>query len=81
MTAPDASIKASGAGGPERILIVGGGGRENSLGWALARCPGVRQLWVTPGNGGTADLSGLRSTRHPGTGPRRLTRRLPGEVH
>jgi phosphoribosylamine---glycine ligase len=44
--------------GPERILVVGGGGRENALGWALARCPGVAQVWVAPGNGGTADLVG-----------------------
>ena len=26
---------------PARILVVGGGGRENALGWALARCPWV----------------------------------------
>ena len=45
---------------PARILVVGGGGRENALGWALARCPGVEQVWVTPGNGGTADLAGCR---------------------
>jgi phosphoribosylamine---glycine ligase len=45
---------------PARILVVGGGGRENALGWALARCPGVEQVWVAPGNGGTADLTGCR---------------------
>ena len=38
--------------------MVGAGGRENALGWALARCPGVRQVWVTPGNGGTSLLAG-----------------------
>ncbi|KEF43081.1 MAG: phosphoribosylamine--glycine ligase [Cyanobium sp. CACIAM 14] len=43
---------------PARILVVGGGGRENALGWALARCPGVEQVLVAPGNGGTADLAG-----------------------
>ena len=43
---------------PARILVVGGGGRENALGWALARCPGVEQVWVTPGNGGTLELPG-----------------------
>ena len=43
---------------PARILVVGGGGRENALGWALARCPGVDQVWVTPGNGGTLELPG-----------------------
>ena len=43
---------------PTRILVVGGGGRENALGWALARCPGVEQVLVAPGNGGTAALAG-----------------------
>jgi phosphoribosylamine--glycine ligase len=43
---------------PARILVVGGGGRENALGWALARCPGVEQVLLAPGNGGTADLPG-----------------------
>jgi len=38
---------------PARILVVGGGGRENALGWALARCPGVEAVWIAPGNGGT----------------------------
>jgi phosphoribosylamine--glycine ligase len=45
---------------PVRILVVGGGGRENALGWALARCPGVEQVWVSPGNGGTTELAGCR---------------------
>ena len=43
---------------PARILVVGGGGRENALGWALARCPGVERVWVAPGNGGTGELPG-----------------------
>jgi phosphoribosylamine---glycine ligase len=45
---------------PARILVVGGGGRENALAWALIRCPGVEQVWVAPGNGGTPDLAGCR---------------------
>ncbi len=43
---------------PERILVVGGGGRENALAWALARCHGVSHVWVAPGNGGSQDLPG-----------------------
>ena len=43
---------------PARILVVGGGGRENSLGWALSRSQGVERVWVAPGNGGTAALGG-----------------------
>jgi phosphoribosylamine--glycine ligase len=50
---------------PARILVVGGGGRENALGWALARCPGVETVWVSPGNGGTADLEGCRQLAIP----------------
>lgn len=45
---------------PARILVVGGGGRENALGWALARCPGVEAVWVSPGNGGTLAIAGCR---------------------
>ena len=45
---------------PARILVVGGGGRENALAWALARSHGVEQVWVAPGNGGTLELEGCQ---------------------
>ncbi|MFM9111423.1 MAG: phosphoribosylamine--glycine ligase [Prochlorococcaceae cyanobacterium] len=48
-------------GTPRRLLVVGGGGRENALGWALARCPGVERVWIAPGNGGTTELAGCRA--------------------
>ncbi len=35
------------------ILIVGAGGREHALAWALARSSGVEQVFVAPGNAGT----------------------------
>ena len=44
----------------QRILVVGGGGRENALAWALARCPGVQQVWIAPGNAGTPALPGCQ---------------------
>jgi phosphoribosylamine--glycine ligase len=44
---------------PARVLVVGGGGRENALAWALARCQGVERVWVAPGNGGSAELAGV----------------------
>ncbi|MFO7629926.1 MAG: phosphoribosylamine--glycine ligase [Prochlorococcaceae cyanobacterium] len=43
-----------------QILVVGSGGRENALGWALARWPEVEQVWIAPGNGGSAELPGCR---------------------
>ena len=36
------------------ILLVGSGGREHALAWKLAQSPRLEQLWVTPGNAGTA---------------------------
>ena len=59
------------AAGPARILVVGGGGRENALGWALARCGGVQEVWIAPGNGGSDALPGCRSlpiAEHDGDG-------------
>lgn len=37
---------------PHKILLIGGGGREHALAWALARAPGVEQVFVAPGNAG-----------------------------
>ncbi len=36
------------------VLVVGGGGREHALAWRLAASEGVEQVWVAPGNAGTA---------------------------
>lgn len=37
-----------------KILVIGGGGREHALAWKLAQSPRVQQVFVAPGNGGTA---------------------------
>jgi len=36
------------------VLVVGGGGREHALAWAIANSPDVDHVFVAPGNGGTA---------------------------
>jgi phosphoribosylamine---glycine ligase len=37
-----------------KVLIVGGGGREHALAWKCAQSPLVQQVFVAPGNAGTA---------------------------
>jgi len=40
------------------VLLVGRGGREHAIAWALARSPSLERLWIAPGNGGTAMMGG-----------------------
>ncbi len=35
-------------------LVVGSGGREHAMAWKLAQSPKIQQVYVAPGNGGTA---------------------------
>ncbi|MFL6065694.1 MAG: phosphoribosylamine--glycine ligase, partial [Friedmanniella sp.] len=46
---------------PRSVLVVGSGGREHALVLALARDPGVDQVYAAPGNPGTAEVA----TNHP----------------
>lgn len=43
------------------VLVVGTGGREHALAWALSRDPGVGAVHTAPGNPGTATVG----TNHP----------------
>ena len=40
----------------KKILIVGNGGRENSLAWALSKNKSIERIYVWPGNGGTSNF-------------------------
>ncbi len=37
-----------------KVMIVGGGGREHALTWKTAQSPRVQEVFVAPGNAGTA---------------------------
>lgn len=37
-----------------RVLIIGNGGREHALAWKIGQSPRVKEVFVAPGNAGTA---------------------------
>jgi len=48
-----------------KVLVIGGGGREHALAWKLKQSEGVKEVFVAPGNAGTArdpDLTNLALT-------------------
>ncbi|MBB5688032.1 phosphoribosylamine--glycine ligase [Roseomonas alkaliterrae] len=40
-----------------KVLVVGGGGREHALCWAIAASPLLTKLWCAPGNAGIAEVA------------------------
>ena len=41
-----------------KILVIGGGGREHALCWAIAASPLTDKLYCAPGNAGIAEVAG-----------------------
>ena len=37
-----------------KVLVIGSGGREHALAWQCAQFEEVKQVFVAPGNAGTA---------------------------
>jgi len=40
----------------QKILIIGGGGREHAIGWKIAQSERAGQIYFAPGNAGTAEI-------------------------
>jgi phosphoribosylamine---glycine ligase len=39
-----------------KVLVIGSGGREHALAWKLRQSPRVKQIFIVPGNAGTAQI-------------------------
>ena len=40
----------------QKILIIGGGGREHAIGWKIAQSEKAGQIYFAPGNAGTTEI-------------------------
>ena len=54
---------------PLKVLVVGSGGREHAICWALKKSPKVTELYCAPGNGGIGEIArcvDVKATDIPG---------------
>ena len=52
-----------------KVLVVGSGGREHAICWALKKSPKVTELYCAPGNGGIGEIAtcvDVKATNIPG---------------
>ncbi|HCA40786.1 MAG TPA: phosphoribosylamine--glycine ligase, partial [Aminobacterium sp.] len=50
-----------------KVLVIGGGGREHALVWALSKSKLVEEIHVAPGNAGMRGVAFLHSVHSEGT--------------
>ena len=41
----------------ENVLIIGNGGRENALAWAINKNDQIKKIYIAPGNAGSNKIN------------------------
>ncbi len=80
MTSPRSLHAAQSPRSPKRVLVMGSGGREHALAWALSRDPGVERIIVAPGNAGMKDVATIRPAAASDDRMARIARELEADL-